>query len=109
MPVCNGNTKLQLLKVTHSVTFRTVSIELAGAVALCPGEVWMEAAVAAPRVHTVQPGVPALAVAPVLAQVPALVVVTVPAPESFFIGTNGQFYVFHLSVRFAVEFSLNLK
>ena len=63
---------------------RTVSIELAGAVSLCPGEVWVEAAVAAPRVHAVQPGVPALAVAPVLAQVPALVVVTVPTPDSIF-------------------------
>ena len=63
---------------------RTVSIELASAVALCPGEVWVEAAVAAPRVDAVQPGVPALAVAPVLAQVPALVMVTVPTPDSNF-------------------------
>ena len=63
---------------------RTVSIELAGAVSLCHGEVWVEAAVAAPRVHAVQPGVAALAVAPVLAQVPALVVVTVPTPGAIF-------------------------
>ena len=77
-------TLYKLLIIAHSVTLRTVCIEQAGAVALCPGEVWVEAAVAASHVHAVQPGVPTLEVAPVLAQVPALVMVTVPTPDAIF-------------------------